>query len=84
MNDAGDKTRGTKLSVTPHSMDVLNITTPHSQNTVSVQDGSITVSAKNENNGINLDGNAVLGKLYYFDKDNNKIFIGKSNAVIKA
>lgn len=69
-------------SVTPHSMDVLNITTPHSQNTVSVQDGSITVSAKNENNGINLDGNAVLGKLYYFDKDNNKIFIGKSNAVI--
>ena len=82
VNDAGDKTRGTKLSVTPHSMDVLDITTPHSQNTVSVQDGSITVSAKNENNGIDLDGNAVLGKLYYFDKDNNKIFIGKSNAVI--
>ena len=82
VNDAGDKTRGTKLSVTPHLMDVLDITTPHSQNTVSVQDGSITVSAKNENNGIDLDGNAVLGKLYYFDKDNNKIFIGKSNAVI--
>ena len=82
VNDAGDKTRGTKLSVTPHSMDVLDITTPHSQNTVSVQDGSITVSAKNENNGIDLDGNVVLGKLYYFNKDNNKIFIGKSNAVI--
>ena len=82
VNDAGDKTRGTKLSVTPHSIDVLDITTPHSQNTVSVQDGSITVSAKNENNGIDLDGNAVLGKLYYFDNDNNKIFIGKSNAVI--
>ena len=82
VNDAGDKTRGTKLSVTPHSMDVLDITTPHSQNTVSVQDGSITVSAKNENNGIDLDGNAVLGKLYYFNKDNNRIFVGKSNAVI--
>ncbi|MGN1131288.1 MAG: leucine-rich repeat protein, partial [Ruminococcus sp.] len=76
-----EKTGVAKVQVTPQPIQFTDITTSHSQNTISELDGVITVNAVNNSNGYTLEGEPVSGKLYYIDND-KRVFIGKSTLTV--
>ncbi|MGN0477697.1 MAG: PKD domain-containing protein [Ruminococcus sp.] len=81
MTADNEKTGVAKVQVTPQPIQFTDITTSHSQNTISELDGVITVNAVNNSNGYTLEGEPVSGKLYYIDND-KRVFIGKSTLTV--
>ena len=76
---ADNRTTGAaKLTVSTAKPALSKIYSKHLNNTIAAADGMVYISAENNDNYIDPDGNEIAGKLYYLSSNGNRSLIGTS------
>ena len=75
---SGEKTAATELKTATAVPQLEKIGSYHLNNMIAETDGRVLITAKNNRNGYDLDGNEINGKLYLISDDGERTFIGES------
>ena len=74
----GTTTPPATLTTTTAAPELVKIYSKHLNNAIGATDGQVFISAMNEQNAFDLDGNEIKGRLYYLDAKGSRVFLGSS------